>query len=112
MKCLLAIILGVVFVAVESKVLQLPGEVDTEQTSTQSFQLSDHFREAQNLINNLGAQLQEQLSLPNQEQFTNTLKEQSTNFANNVQGYLRNVTEEVSKYILNVSTCIFYCDIR
>jgi hypothetical protein len=97
MKHFLAIILGVVFIAVFIESKAVPnGEDNTQQSGTQPLQLSDHIREAQNLINNLGAQLQQQLNLPNQEELANTFKEQSTNLANNVQEYIRNVTEEVS----------------
>ncbi|KAH0951297.1 hypothetical protein HN011_002075 [Eciton burchellii] len=96
MKHFLAIILGVVFIAVFIESKAVPnGEDNTQQSGTQPLQLSDHIREAQNLINNLGAQLQQQLNLPNQEELANTFKEQSTNLANNVQEYIRNVTEEV-----------------
>jgi len=96
MKYFLAIILGVAFIAVFIESKAVPnGEDDTQQSGTQPLQLSDHIREAQNLINNLGAQLQQQLNLPNQEELANTFKEQSTNLANNVQEYIKNITEEV-----------------
>jgi len=96
MKHFLAIALGVVFIAVFIESKAVPGEDDTQQTGTQPLQLSDHIREAQNLINNLGAQIQQQLNFPNQEELANTFKEQSTNLANNVQEYIKNITEEVS----------------
>ncbi|EZA47592.1 hypothetical protein X777_15659 [Ooceraea biroi] len=94
MKCLLAIILGVAFIAVESKVVPASGDDPQE---TQPLQISDHIREAQNLINNLGAQIQQQLNLPNQEELVNTFKEQSSNLATNVQAYIRNITDRQVK---------------
>ncbi|XP_012525596.1 uncharacterized protein LOC105830660 [Monomorium pharaonis] len=95
MRCLLAIILTVLLVAAEGKVVPT-SDVENQQTGTQQpLQLSDHIKEAQNVINNLSAQLQQQLNLPNQEDFLNTIKEQSTNLANNVQAYLKNVTDEI-----------------
>lgn len=73
-------------------------DVESQQTGTQPLQLPD-IQEAQTLINNLGARLQQQLNLPNQEEFLNTMKEQSSNLVNNVQAYLKNMSDEVSANI-------------
>ncbi|XP_011686217.1 PREDICTED: uncharacterized protein LOC105448965 [Wasmannia auropunctata] len=94
MRCLPVVILAVLLVAVEGKVVPA-SDVENQQTGTQPLQLSDHIKEAQNVINNLGAQLQQQLNLPNQEEFLNTIKEQSSNLANNVQAYLKNMSDEI-----------------
>ncbi|XP_071572312.1 apolipophorin-III-like protein [Temnothorax nylanderi] len=94
MRCLPAVILAVLLVATEGKVVPA-SDVESQQTGTQPLQLSDHIKEAQAVINNLGAQLQQQLNLPNQEELINTMKEQSTNLVNNVQAYLKNVSDEI-----------------
>ncbi|XP_011172161.1 uncharacterized protein LOC105204680 isoform X1 [Solenopsis invicta] len=92
MRCLFAIILAatILLVAAEGKAVPTEGE----QSGTQP-QLSDYIRDAQTAISSLGTQIQEHLNLPNQEELANTFKEQSTNFANNVQAYLQNITDEV-----------------
>lgn len=97
MKWIFAIVLGVAFIAIQSKAA--PAANVDEQPGAQPLQLSDLISQAQNHINTLSTQIQQQLNLPNQEEFTNTLKEQSTNLANNVQEYIKNITEEVRKYI-------------
>ncbi|XP_011874795.1 PREDICTED: uncharacterized protein LOC105565864 [Vollenhovia emeryi] len=92
MKCLPAVILAVLLVATESKVVPA-SDVESQQTGTQPLQLSDYIKEAQNAINNFGAQLQQ--NLPNQEEFFNTMKEQSNNLATNIQAYMQNMTDEI-----------------
>lgn len=96
MRCLPAIILAVLLVAAEGKVVPA-SDVENQQTATQPLPLNDHIERAKNVISNLGAEIQQHL--PNQEEFINTMKEQSTNFANTVQAYVKNVTDEVSANI-------------
>lgn len=95
MKCLSVVILALVVIAAESKVLPA-SNVESQQTETQPLQLSDQIREAQNQIASLGAQLQDLLHLPNQEEIANTIKEQSSNLANSIQSFMKNVTDEVN----------------
>lgn len=98
MRCLPAVILAVVLVAwAEGKVVPASDSVDSQQTGAQPSQLSDYIKEAQNAINTFSTRLQQ--NLPNQEEFVNTMKEQSTNFVNNVQAYMKNMSEEVSANI-------------
>ncbi|XP_020292026.1 uncharacterized protein LOC109858813 [Pseudomyrmex gracilis] len=94
MKCLSVVILALVVIAAESKVLPA-SNVESQQTETQPLQLSDQIREAQNQIASLGAQLQDLLHLPNQEEIANTIKEQSSNLANSIQSFMKNVTDEI-----------------
>lgn len=100
MRCLPAVILAVLLVAAEGKVVPA-SDVESQQTDAQqsSFQLSEHINDAKEQINNLGALLQQHL--PNQEEFLNTMQQQSSNFVNNLQAYLKNMTEEVSVNIFN-----------
>ncbi|KAL0122423.1 hypothetical protein PUN28_007268 [Cardiocondyla obscurior] len=94
MKCFSAIILAVFFLAAaDSKVV--PASESQQTGDTQSVQLSDRIKEAQEAINNFGAQLQQQFNLPNQEEIINTVNEHKTNFVNNVQSYLKTMSEEI-----------------
>ncbi|XP_029659204.1 uncharacterized protein LOC115233099 [Formica exsecta] len=94
MKCFVPFILALVLIAAEGKVVPA-SDVENQQTGTQTFEasLADSFREAQNTINTLGAKVQE--LLPNHDEFLNTFKEHSTSLANNVNEYIKNMTEEV-----------------
>ncbi|XP_050464908.1 uncharacterized protein LOC126858541 [Cataglyphis hispanica] len=93
MKCSVSLILALVLIAAEGKVVPA-SDVENQQTGTQIVKdLTEHMREAQNAITNLGAQIQEHL--PNQDEFFNTLKEHSTGLVNNINEYLKNATEEV-----------------
>lgn len=101
MKCLVSLILALVLIAAEGKVVPA-SDVENQQTGTQTLEaaLADRFREAQNVITNLGAQIQEHL--PNQDELLNTLKEHSTGLVNNINEYLKNATEEVSYTEINI----------
>ncbi|XP_012215843.1 uncharacterized protein [Linepithema humile] len=92
MKCLPAIIVAIVLVTAEAKVVPTS---ENQQTDTQPVQFSDYIREAQNNLAAMTSQLQEHLNLPNRDEFFNTMKEHSTNLANNLQSYITNTTEEV-----------------
>ncbi|KAL6420138.1 hypothetical protein ACFW04_014084 [Cataglyphis niger] len=94
MKCSVSLILALVLIAAEGKVVPA-SDVENQQTGTQmlGMDLADTIREAQNVITNLGTQIQEHL--PNQDQLLNTLKEHSTGLVNNINEYLKNATEEV-----------------
>ncbi|KAG5320214.1 APL3 protein, partial [Pseudoatta argentina] len=92
MRYLLSVILAVLLVTTEGKVVPT-SDVENQQTDTQPFQLSDHIREAQNLINNLNAQLQQQL--PNQQDFNTAIKEGTTNLVSNVQMFFKNMSDEI-----------------
>lgn len=70
------------------------------QGAAQPPQLVDIINTAQQNINNLGKQIQEQLQLPDQETVVNTIKTQSTDLVKNVQTYITQVSEEVSKFPL------------
>jgi len=96
MKCLLPVILAILLVVTEGKVVPA-SDIENQQTGTQPLQLSDRIKEAQNVINNLTAQLQ--LNLTDQKEFFDTIKEQSSNLVNNVQAYLKNASDEVSANI-------------
>jgi len=91
MKYLLSIILAVLLVTTEGKVVST-SDVENQQTDTQPPQLSDHIREAQNLINNLGAQLQQL----NQKDLNTAIKEGTTNLVSNVQMFFKNMSDEVN----------------
>ncbi|XP_018052972.1 PREDICTED: uncharacterized protein LOC108690278 [Atta colombica] len=91
MRYLLSIILAVLLVTTEGKVVPT-SDVENQQTDTQPPQLSDHIREAQNLINNLGAQLQQQL---NQKDLNTAIKEGTTNLVSNVQMFFKNMSDEI-----------------
>ncbi|KAG5331146.1 APL3 protein, partial [Acromyrmex charruanus] len=92
MRYLLSVILAVLLVTTEGKVVPT-SDVENQQTDTQPLQLSDHIREAQNLINNLNAQLQQQL--PNQQDFNTAIKEGTTNLVSNVQMFFKNMSDEI-----------------
>ncbi|XP_070171971.1 apolipophorin-III-like protein [Polyergus mexicanus] len=94
MKCLVPFILALVLIAAEAKVVPA-SDVENQQTSAQTFEASiaDRIKEAQNVISNLGAQIQEHL--PNHDELLNTFKEHSTGLVNNINEYIKNVTEEV-----------------
>lgn len=95
MKIAYLIVLTVFLVYTEAKVVP-PSNVEAQQTSSnQPLQLSELISQAQTNINNLAVQLQEKLSLPDQETLVNSVKEQSTNFVNNLQQFVKNVTEQV-----------------
>ncbi|KAM0736041.1 hypothetical protein ACS0PU_010002 [Formica fusca] len=96
MKCFVPFILALVLIAAEGKVVPA-SDVENQQTGTQTFEasLADSFREAQNTINTLGAKVQE--LLPNHDEFLNTFKEHSTSLANNVNEYIKNMTEEYQR---------------
>ncbi|KYN41458.1 hypothetical protein ALC56_04139 [Trachymyrmex septentrionalis] len=93
MRYLHSLILAVLLVTTESKVVPT-SDVENQQTDTQPLQLSDHIREAQNLINNLGAQLQQQLN-PNQKDFNTAIQEGTTNLVSNVQMFFKNMSDEI-----------------
>ncbi|EGI59380.1 PREDICTED: apolipophorin-3-like [Acromyrmex echinatior] len=92
MRYLLSVILTVLLVTTEGKVVPT-SDVENQQTDTQPLQLSDHIREAQNLINNLSAQLQQQL--PNQQDVNTAIKEGTTNLVSNVQMFFKNMSDEI-----------------
>ncbi|KYQ51656.1 hypothetical protein ALC60_09244 [Trachymyrmex zeteki] len=92
MRYLLSVILAVLLVTAEGNVVPT-SDVGNQQTDTQPLQLSDRIKEAQNVINDLGAQLQQKL--PNQQEFLDAIKEQSTNLFNNVHTYLKNMSNEI-----------------
>jgi peptidoglycan hydrolase CwlO-like protein len=97
MKCILAIAFAVVLVVAEGKVLPA-SDVESQQTAAQTPQLSDYIKEAQNKISELGTQISQHLNLPkDQDEFFNTLKEQSNTLASNIQQYVHNMTEEFSR---------------
>ncbi|EFN86658.1 uncharacterized protein LOC105181260 [Harpegnathos saltator] len=105
MRCILAVIFTVVLIATDGKAMPA-SDVENQQTTAQPLDLEDYVRKAQNTINALGTQLQEQLNqaMSNQGGYFDTLKEQSKNLVNNMlhvadkihtQGYTQNMNEEV-----------------
>lgn len=94
MKCLIPFILAVVLVAAESKVV--PATDDTQESST----VNNPFKEVQDIFSNLRTQVEQQL--PNRDEFINTFKQHSTNLVNNINEYVKNMTDEVS----NTNNCI------
>ncbi|XP_034938083.1 uncharacterized protein [Chelonus insularis] len=60
-----------------------------------SNQLADLITQAQTSIQNLGKELQEKLNLPDQETVVNTIKTQSSTLVENVQNYIKEVSENV-----------------
>lgn len=97
MKNILAIIFSVILIS-EAKVA--PTSTTNSQGSL-DIQLTELISQAQANINNLAKQIQEQWNIPDQETIVKTVKDQSTNFVNNIQDYIKNVTEEVIiKYFL------------
>ncbi|GAB1861841.1 Apolipophorin-III [Camponotus japonicus] len=90
MKYLVPFILAVVLVAAEGKVLPA-SDVENQHTNTQEPS-TDPLKQVQDLFNNWGTQMQQHL--PNQDEFLNTLKEHSTGLVNNMNDFIKNVTEE------------------
>ncbi|XP_043289684.1 uncharacterized protein [Venturia canescens] len=74
---------------------EAPGNQLSQDGANQPPQLVDLINTAQENINNLGKQIQEQLNLPDQATVVNTIKTQSTNLVNNVQSYVAQVSEEI-----------------
>ncbi|CAB0038739.1 unnamed protein product [Trichogramma brassicae] len=70
-------------------------EGDKEVAVQQPLQLAEIISNAQKNINELATQIKTQLNLPDQETVVNTLKTQSSDFVNKVQGYISTVSEEV-----------------
>ncbi|XP_076303550.1 apolipophorin-III-like protein [Lasioglossum baleicum] len=95
MKSILAIALALaVVVATEAKAVDTtPSNTDT-QTSVVN-QLTVLITEAQANINDFAKQIQEKLNLPDQETLVKNVKEQTNDFANNFDAYLKNVTAQV-----------------
>ncbi|XP_043800104.1 uncharacterized protein LOC122718817 [Apis laboriosa] len=91
MKNILTIIFSIILIS-EAKVA--PTSTTNSQVSP-DVQLSELISQAQANINNLAKQIQEQWNIPDQETIVKTVKDQSTNFVNNIQDYIKNVTEEV-----------------
>ncbi|XP_035737772.1 uncharacterized protein LOC118448531 [Vespa mandarinia] len=96
MKIAYLIVLTVFLVYTEAKVVP-PSNVEAQQTSNQPLQLSELISQAQANINTLAVQLQEKLNLPDQETLIKNVKEQSTSFVNNLQEFVKNVTEQVNE---------------
>lgn len=97
MKNILAIIFSVILIS-EAKVAPIS---TTNSQGSPDIQLTELISQAQANINNLAKQIQEQWNIPDQETIVKTVKDQSTNFVNNIQDYIKNVTEEVIiKYFL------------
>ncbi|XP_046824241.1 uncharacterized protein LOC124426524 [Vespa crabro] len=96
MKIAYLIVLTVFLVYIEAKVVP-SSNVEAQQTSNQPLQLSELISQAQANINTLAVQLQEKLNLPDQETLIKNVKEQSTSFVNNLQEFVKNVTEQVNE---------------
>lgn len=97
MKNILTIIFCIVLIS-EAKVAPTSS---TNSQGSPNVQLTELISQAQANINNLAKQIQEQWNIPDQETIVKTVKDQSTNFINNIQDYIKNVTEEVMiKYFL------------
>ncbi|EFN86657.1 uncharacterized protein LOC105181259 [Harpegnathos saltator] len=96
MRCILAVAFTVVLIAAEGKAMPA-SDVEIQQPTVQPLELSDYIRHAQNSITEFGAEMQKQFNqaVPNQEEYLNTLKEQSSHFFNNIQNQVQNMTEEV-----------------
>lgn len=96
MKNILTIIFSIILIS-EAKV----APTSTNSQGSPDVQLTELISQAQANINNLAKQIQEQWNIPDQETIVKTVKDQSTNFVNNIQDYIKNVTEEVIiKYFL------------
>ncbi|XP_076641802.1 apolipophorin-III-like protein [Halictus rubicundus] len=98
MKSILAIALALAVVVVtEGKAVPATDAVPSNADSQGSVanQLSDLILQAQANINTLAKQIQEKLNLPDQETLLKNVKEQTNDFANNFDAYLKNVTAEV-----------------
>lgn len=97
MKIILTIIFSIILIS-EAKVAPTS---TTNSQGTPDVQLSELISQAQANINNLAKQIQEQWNIPDQDTIVKTVKDQSANFVNNIQDYIKNVTEEVIiKYFL------------
>lgn len=95
MKSILAIALALaVVVATEAKAVDTTASNTDTQPSVVN-QLSDLITQAQTNINDFAKQIQEKLNLPDQETLLKNVKEQTNDFANNFDAYLKNVTAEV-----------------
>lgn len=85
-------ICGIIIAALVTSSYSMPaGEV-----ASQPPQLSDLITQAQASINTFGEELQKKLNLPDQETVAKTIQSQTTNFVNNVQDYVKKVSEDVS----------------
>ena len=91
MKTILTIIFSIILIS-EAKVA--PTSITNSQ-GTPDVQLSELISQTQANINNLAKQIQEQWNIPDQDTIVKTVKDQSANFVNNIQDYIKNVTEEV-----------------
>ncbi|KAG9435432.1 apolipophorin-III-like protein precursor [Apis mellifera carnica] len=91
MKIILTIIFSIILIS-EAKVAPTS---TTNSQGTPDVQLSELISQAQANINNLAKQIQEQWNIPDQDTIVKTVKDQSANFVNNIQDYIKNVTEEV-----------------
>lgn len=91
MKTILTIIFSIILIS-EAKVAPTS---TTNSQGTPDVQLSELISQAQANINNLAKQIQEQWNIPDQDTIVKTVKDQSANFVNNIQDYIKNVTEEV-----------------
>lgn len=85
MKC-------IVFLAIMAYVYAAP---ESEKPLNQPLQLSELISNAQKNIEELAVNIKNQLNIPDKETVVNTIKNQSSSFVNNVQGYIANVSEEV-----------------
>ncbi|XP_011499734.1 PREDICTED: uncharacterized protein LOC105363678 [Ceratosolen solmsi marchali] len=83
---------NIIFMALVVYTSALPK--DTSE-ALQPLQLSEFINNAQKNINNLAANIKNQLNIPDQDTVVNTLKNQSSTFVNNVQQYITSVSEEV-----------------
>ena len=91
MKIILTIIFSIILIS-EAKVAPTS---TTNSQGTPDVQLSELISQTQANINNLAKQIQEQWNIPDQDTIVKTVKDQSANFVNNIQDYIKNVTEEV-----------------
>ncbi|KAG6803848.1 hypothetical protein HZU73_00562 [Apis mellifera caucasica] len=91
MKTILTIIFSIILIS-EAKVAPTS---TTNSQGTPDVQLSELISQTQANINNLAKQIQEQWNIPDQDTIVKTVKDQSANFVNNIQDYIKNVTEEV-----------------
>lgn len=91
MKTILTIIFSIILIS-EAKVAPTS---TTNSQGTPDVQLSELISQTQANINNLAKQIQEQWNIPDQDTIVKTVKDQSANFVNIIQDYIKNVTEEV-----------------
>nr|UEP64249.1 apolipophorin [Cotesia flavipes] len=84
-------ICGIIIAVLVTNSYSMPaGEV-----ANQPPQLSDLITQAQASINNFGEELKKKLNLPDQETVAKTIQSQTTNFVNNVQDYVKKVSEDI-----------------